>query len=200
MSTPDTAAKASRAIAALRGSMPRWGWATVTTLDPITVTFDDTTTAVPVADSLVPSLIVGERVEVRRTGMLGARRVITARAVADTGWLPFTAYDSDWDVSGTGNYRKLSARRVGNLVLIEGVATYVPGGAPPAGDLCAVLPTGIPAPDKRIPLTDPRPDKSQGEISLGTGTGTHLDKVYLYSTRGTDPNLLLTGQYFISTT
>ena len=113
--------------------------------------------------------------------------------VDDTGWTPLTP-EPGWTIPSAATYRGLSARRVGSEVWIEGMARL--GGTIPAGFI-ATLPASIPPPPRRTPLLDHRPERGQGEVTLGDAEGGNLNRVYNFDSRGSNPIVVLSGHYFI---
>ena len=173
-------------------ALPTFREATVAATSPLAVRFDTDTSDTLVFATLVSGLAAGDRVLTLRFGRLPW--VIGRRGgPVDTGWIPLTL-EPGWTISYTGGYRALSARRVGREVWIEGVANR--GATIPAGFI-ATLPASIPPPPYRTPLLDPRPERSQGEVTLGDGAGGNLSRVYNHTSRGTDNNVILSGHYYL---
>lgn len=78
MSIAEQISDLSRRLTRTNKRIPHFRWATVETVDPTTVVMDGPgTVPMPVVDVLVPSLVIGQRVEVR---IIGDRRDITGRS------------------------------------------------------------------------------------------------------------------------
>ena len=173
-------------------ALPTFREATVAATSPLSVRFDTDSFDTLVFATLVSGLAVGDRVLTLRFGRL-PWAIGRRGGPVDTGWIPLTP-EPGWTISGAGGYRALSARRVGREVWVDGIAQR--GATIPAGFI-ATLPASIPPPPHRTPLLDHRPEKGQGEISLGDNTGGNLSRVYNYTSRGSDQNVILSGHYFI---
>ncbi|MFW7414766.1 hypothetical protein [Demequina sp. SO4-18] len=78
MRRPSHVAGLSKRMDRYERRIPRWEWAVVDSVSPTKVVMDSGSVAMRVADdSLVPSITIGDRVEVR---IIGDRRDITGRA------------------------------------------------------------------------------------------------------------------------